>query len=266
MVGARRPSGPRTADESALPGRSSATIRPPSMMRAALRPAEHVRVVLGDEHRDAVRRQPLEQLRHRPRRERVELGGRLVQHEHLHAHDQDAGDGHALLLAARELEGEALGEVADAQALEGGVDAGVHRLAWHAHVLEAEGQLLAHGRLGRRELVGRRGEDDAHAVLARCAVLVAHGVAEGEDVALHLGADHARDEARGGQGEGRLAGAVPAGQPDQLAGVQRQVHLGQGIDLAAVVAHGQAVEPQGGHLRRSHGRGHATTPAKRATR
>ena len=112
----------------------------------------------------------------RPRRPgRIELGRRLVEHEDARAHRDDARDRHALLLAAGQGERLAVGEVADRQPRERRVDPGVHLVARDAQVLEPERELLAHGQLRCRELVGRRREDDpdpaqelARGVACRC--------------------------------------------------------------------------------------------------
>ena len=151
----------RSADEGSARARSSDDPAPAVEDEAAVRPPE--------DRRDRARRRapPVPSAAGRRRRSataaragRVELGGRLVEDEHVGAHRDDAGDGDPLLLAARERERLAVGEVADAEALEHGVDPGVHRLARHAQVLEPEGELLADRQLRGRELVGRRREDD----------------------------------------------------------------------------------------------------------
>ncbi len=128
--------------------------------QAAVHPAEHHRVVLDAQDRAARSGELLEQLRDRPGPGRVELGGRLVEDQHGRAHRHDARDGDPLLLAAGQRERLAVREVADRQALEGRVDPRVHLVARDAEVLEPERELLADRQLRRRQLVGRRREDD----------------------------------------------------------------------------------------------------------
>ena len=127
---------------------------------AAVHPAEHARVVLGAQDGRPGTRQFVEQLGDRDRPGRVELCGRFVEDEHGRAHRHDARDGDPLLLAAGQGERLAVGEVADRQPGERRVDPRVHLVARDAEVLEPEGELLADGQLRRRQLVGRRREDD----------------------------------------------------------------------------------------------------------
>ena len=66
----------------------------------------------------------------------------------------------------------------------------------------------------RPKLVGRRREDDPDAARgARRRAAVAAILAVDGDPAVELGPDDARDEPGGGQRQGRLAGAGPAGDP-----------------------------------------------------
>ena len=100
------------------PGRSSATARPASSTRQrSMRPRT---VGSCSAHRIAVPRSSelVEQVGDRRGPGRIELGRRLVEHEDVGAHGHDAGDRHPLLLAARERERLAVGEVRDPQALE----------------------------------------------------------------------------------------------------------------------------------------------------
>ena len=90
---------------------------------AAVHPPEHRRRVLDAQDRRPAAGEAVHQVRDGRRAGRVELGGRLVEDEHVRAHRDDAGDGHALLLATRQRERLALGEVRDRQALEDAVDA-----------------------------------------------------------------------------------------------------------------------------------------------
>ncbi len=212
----------RSAASSAAPGTSSATGRPPSSTRQrSSRPS-----TLGScsAHRIGApgAGQLLEQVGDRRRPGRIELRRRLVEDEHVRAHRHDAGDRDALLLAAGQRERLAVGEVRDPQPLERGVDPRVHLGPRQAEVLEPERELLANGLLRGRQLVGRRREHDPDPAEERvgCGADGRHAV--DRDPAVQPGADHARDEPGRRQRERRLAGAGPAGDPDPLAGGDRE--------------------------------------------
>ena len=66
---------------------------------------------------------------------RVQLGGGFVQHQDVGVHDQHAGDGHALHLAARKVKGVAVAVLPDVQQFEGFLGAAVHLLPGDAQVL-----------------------------------------------------------------------------------------------------------------------------------
>ena len=72
----------------------------------------------------------------------VKCCGGLVEHEHTRAHGEDGGDGHLLLLAARERGDFAVAQVADADGLEGFGDALLDLVVRHAKVLEAKEHLV----------------------------------------------------------------------------------------------------------------------------
>ena len=126
-----------------------------------IHPPEHARIVLRTQDRRTRERQVRDEVGHRDRPGRVELGRRLVEDEDGRPHRDDARDRDPLLLAARQGEWLAVGEVRDAEAIERRVDAGVHLRSRDAQVLQSEGQFLAHGQLRGGQLVGRRREHDA---------------------------------------------------------------------------------------------------------
>ena len=85
---------------------------------------------------------------------RVEPRGRLIEHEHLRTHRDDARDGYAPLLPARELQRGALEQLLiDAGEARGLTHAAVDLLLGELHVRRAEGDVLIHRLL--KELVLR---------------------------------------------------------------------------------------------------------------
>ncbi len=113
---------------------------------------------MGDhDHRHAAAREFAHHVQHFLHHFRVQGGGGLVEQHHLGPHGQRAGDGHALLLAARELPGVLVGMLAQAHAaqqLQGlfvrlgarrAVDAArrERHVVEHAHVAE-QVELLEH--------------------------------------------------------------------------------------------------------------------------
>ena len=161
-VGAGPP--PRvSASASAAPGTSNAIVRPASRTRTrSIRPST---AGSCSAHRIAVPSRASSSSRSATdgRSGRVELRGRFVQDEDARAHRDDARDRDPLLLAAGQGERLAVGEVADRQPRQRRIDPRVHLVARDAQVLEPEGELFADGQLRRRELVGRRREDDPDA-------------------------------------------------------------------------------------------------------
>ena len=64
---------------------------------------EQLRVVVDQQHRRAARaREPAKEIEHGPAAERIEPGGRAVQHEHARAQHDGRGDREPLLLATRQ--------------------------------------------------------------------------------------------------------------------------------------------------------------------
>ena len=75
---------------------------------------------------------------------RVEHGGGFVEHEHVGAHGQDAGNADALLLPAREKVGRTVAQIAQFHLAQRPVYARDHLVARHAQILGAEGDILLH--------------------------------------------------------------------------------------------------------------------------
>ena len=87
-----------------------------------------------------------QQIEHRHRRGRVQLGGRLVQHEHLGVQRQHRGHGHLLLLAAGQAVDGAVAQISDAHGVKRLVHARGNLLTWHREVLQAVEDLVLHHR------------------------------------------------------------------------------------------------------------------------
>ena len=175
----------------------------------------------------------------------VERGGRLVGDQDVGAVGQRHGDHHPLALAAGELVrvgAEALLGVADADLGQEVEDAGAGRGAGQALVQrEALGDLLLDG-VQRVEAGHRLLEDEADVVAA--------GAAQGALVGgQHLGAavaDGAGDvgvvgqQADGGEGGDRLAGAGLADEGEGLAGVEVEGDAADGAGGPAALDEGDA--------------------------
>jgi ATP-binding cassette subfamily B multidrug efflux pump len=170
--------------------------------QAAVGRAQQGRFLLHTQHGAAIASRLKQQRRDGRGPSRVELRGVLVEHQHARAHDQDAGDGHALLLPARKLQRRPIGEVCDAQVYQHRIDACIHLGTWNSQVLQPEGEFLADALLGSRELVGRCREDDAHAARdlgRRCG---RDGDATHHGAAIDARLDHPRDEATADERQG----------------------------------------------------------------
>ena len=111
-VGAGSPA-TSTPSARAAPGTPVATVRPAIEDQAAIHPSEHARIVLHAQDPAPAAGQLRQEVGDPGRARRVELGGRLVEDEDGRAHRDDAGDRHPLLLAARQGERLAIGEMAD---------------------------------------------------------------------------------------------------------------------------------------------------------
>ena len=91
----------------------------------------------------------------------VKTRRRLVQHQHLRLHGDNAGNGHAALLAAGQLKGGLIQHgLRQAHEGGGGTDAAVDILLVQSHVLRAEGDVLIHRLL--KQLVFRVLEHQSH--------------------------------------------------------------------------------------------------------
>src|SRR3989304_1149106 len=243
----RTPRTPAQGVAVAEDGAGTAAPAPGPPARVSSARARERGLVRGGEPRGPGPRAIGEERRDRVRAGRIELRGRLVEDEDPGAHDEHAGDGHALLLPAGEGRRRAFGQICDAKLGQGPPDARVDLRARHAEVLETEGQLLAHGEPRRRELVGRRGEDDAHAPHAAGPRRGGGPLPVDDDLAGDLGTNDTRDEARGRQGQRRLAGAVAARDADGLARGDCEVDPVKGPTLPDDGADRQAPQLEPGH-------------------
>ena len=118
--------------------------------------------IVGDgHHRDAhVPVQPVDGLHHLLPAPGVQHGGGLVQDDAVGAHGHHPGDGHPLLLPARQVVRGALAQLVDAGHLHGVVDAAAHLAGGHAQVLQGKGHVLFHH--GGHDLVVGVLKDHAH--------------------------------------------------------------------------------------------------------
>ena len=211
---------------------------------AAIHPAEHARVVFDAQDGRPTPGQLRQQVGDSCGARRIELRGRLVEDQDGRAHGHDAGDRDPLLLATGQRERLAIGEVADRQAGQRGVDPGVHLGPGHAQVLETERQLLANRQLRGRQLVGRRRKDDPDPAEQRAARR-GRGVDPFDgDPAVQLGPHDPGDEPGGSQREGRLAGPGPAGHAHLAAGRDREIDTRQARFTAGRVPHAEALDPE----------------------
>ena len=97
------------------------------------------------------------------------------------------------------------------EAGQGRVDARVHLRAWDSEVLQAEGEFLPNGQFRRRQLVRRRREDDPDSSKEVRGHSGGRVDAGDRHAPFEPRANDTRYEARGGEGEGRLACASPPG-------------------------------------------------------
>jgi hypothetical protein len=179
-------------------------------------PTENDRIVLGADDGSPSLHQLDQKVGHRLRTAGIELRRRLVEDEYAGSHGHDACDRHALLLAARKRKRLALRKVLDPQAGQDGVDAAVHLGPRHTEVLQAEGELLAHGELRSRQLVSWRREDDADPTDHVSRRRPDDRTVVDANVAAHLRPDDPWNEACRSQGNRRLSGARPSGNAEQL--------------------------------------------------
>ena len=148
----------------------------------------------------------------------VEVRERLVQQQERRPRDQRVGDQHALLLAAREAAHPAVGEAARVDGLEHLVDPRCARARGQrdavAVCVDAETDEVA----GPQRRVGVEQELLRYVADQRVA---ARASAPGDQHAAAAGRLEAEDDAE----QRRLAGAVGADQPGELAGLDRETDL-----------------------------------------
>ena len=110
--------------------------------------------VFGDDQRQALAPQALQQLQQLVRRRGVQLAQRFVQHQQSRTHRQDGGDGQSLFLPSGKRIDAPVPHVRQSGALERFVDPPVDLARIERQVLQAEGDLGLDGR-GDELLVGR---------------------------------------------------------------------------------------------------------------
>ena len=107
-------------------------------------------VVRRDDHGQPVlAAQPADDLEHRGAARRVEVGGRLVHHQHRRPHRHRAGDREALLLAAGQRHRVPRLQAVEAHGRQRLADPRRHLRARHGEVLEAQRHLVGHRRLAQ---------------------------------------------------------------------------------------------------------------------
>ena len=130
--------------------RTSVSPSPRSQVQDVVAGIDDVRIVRGDHHHgpgtSALDQQRDDQLAVLG----VELRGRLVGEEDVGGGDEGAGYGHPLLLAAREILDEVVGDGGQPHALEHGLNTRVHLSAWHSGCLQHDRDVLARGQRGHQ--------------------------------------------------------------------------------------------------------------------
>src|SRR6266508_677173 len=186
-------------------------------------------VVGGHHHGGPGAVDPLQQPHDVLRGGRVQVPGRLVAQHQQGTVDERPGDRHPLLLAAGQLVREAVGLVLQPDQLEHLRDGPLDRVPARPDDLQREGHVLAHG------LVGKQLE-----VLEDAADRAPQGGHLPGGEAVELLAGHP-DPARGGPfllgeqaQEGRLAGAGLAHDEDELALVDLDRDIVEGLDVGPV--------------------------------
>ena len=124
----------------------------------------------------------------------------------------------------------------DPETSQGFVDPRVHRVARHPEILEPEGELLAHGQLRCRQLIGGRREDDPDLAekrgrRGRRSVAAVHDDATGQ-----LRTDDPRHEPGCRKRQGGLARSGPSGDAQALPGLDREGHPFQAPFAASRIA------------------------------
>ena len=237
---------------SAAPGTSRAMSTSRLEHQAAVHPAEDRRIVFGTQDGGPGPRELVEEVGDRRGPRRIELGRRFVEDQDTGAHRHDARDRHALLFAAGQGEWLAVGEVADRQAGQRGVDPSVHLVARHAQVLEAERELLADGLLRGRQLVRGCREDDPDLAEERAGRGGRRVGAFDDHPTVELGPDDARDEPGRGERQGRFPGARPAVDADPLAATDRQVDPLEAVLAPSRISDAETFDQERRRRRRRH--------------
>ena len=156
-----------------------------------------------------------QEVEHSARTQRIEFGGRLVQHEHPRVQRQDGRDGHLLLLPARQRRDHAVAHLGDAHVGQRLRHAILDLAARHAEVFQAVQDLVLHDR--RDELAVDVLADAAH----QPRHIGERDVAGVEPVHGHRTVEVARIAVRNDAveriGERRLARTGRAGDPDERA-------------------------------------------------
>ena len=154
---------------------------------------------------------------------RVQHGGGFVQNQAVRPHRDDARDGDALLLPARELVRGFFTIVVDAGHLHRVVDAGAHFVRGHAEVFKREGDVL----------LDNGGDDLVVRVLEHHARLLAHIVQAAfvarVDIFDKDGAGFRQKDGVEMFGERAFAAAVGAEHSDELALADRKAHAVHGV-------------------------------------
>jgi hypothetical protein len=217
----------------------SARMRPGCGDSSADAVAHHQRLFDGvrdEQQREAHLVPQLEQLLlHLAARERVERGEGLVHQQHARLHRQRAGNGHALLHAARELVRVHVGELGQADLVQVVQRAlGRFLLAQRARGEQREHDVLLH-RLPRRQLVELLEHDDA--VGAGCVT---------RWPSRRISPSTGGDEARHGLQQRRLAATRGAEQHEAVGGMDVEAHAVRGAHdaLGGAVFEADAVDLQ----------------------
>ena len=172
------------------------------------------------------------------RRLRIEVRGRLVEHEHRRLGEERAREHDPLALAARKLPSlladerveavrEALHPVEDARRAQGARQVVVARIG------PGEPEVVADARREQVRVLARDGDQAAHVLLAVAAQVLAV-----ESHAPALRVDEAQEQAH----DGRLAGSAPAEQDDAPPRFEAQAEAVERGSLVAAVAGPDVVE------------------------
>ncbi len=202
------------------------------MRVAVLREQRHL--LLDDNHGDALLADLSQRLEDEGRGRGVERGGGLVEYQHARAHGENGGDGHLLLLSARERGYLAVAQVGDAHGLERLGNALLDLVVGDAKVLEAKEHLVLDHR-GHHLCVDVL-QDAAHHLRDVGERDVAGVVPVHQRGAVERAAVVVGDGARHHGGERGLSGARGANHAHELALANAQRHVAQRGVLAVLGA------------------------------